>query len=100
MQTESLHIPTMHRDFILKALNTSCCHKRAAKRLGMTERNLFKWKKDLGIAWDEKESKYIIKDNAGSSAELRCKSDKCLCELCGMNLKTTRGAFFQRWPLF
>lgn len=59
--TESLSIPDMWRDYTLKALNTSCCIKRAALRLGVDERTIYHWKKEFGIVWDSEEGKFLVK---------------------------------------
>jgi hypothetical protein len=46
---ESLKIFDNIRELLLKALNTSCCHKGAARRLGVNIRSLPRMKRDYGI---------------------------------------------------
>lgn len=51
--TETLHIPTVRKKFVLRALNTSDSLKQAAAKLGIQERTLYLWKRDFGIVWDK-----------------------------------------------
>jgi hypothetical protein len=57
--SENLSIPDMQIRFTLKALNTSPKQHIAAKRLGISERTLARWKKDFDIRWSRKRGGYI-----------------------------------------
>lgn len=56
--TNSLSIPAMHQDHLVKALNKSCCHKQAAKLLGIHERTVFRWKRIYGARKNPKTGKW------------------------------------------
>jgi len=74
---EILNLDHNIRAMILKALNTSCCTKRAAKRLGVTGRCLYFWKKRFAIEFDPHQKQYCSKEPAKipsiDSADLKCK---------------------------
>jgi transcriptional regulator with PAS, ATPase and Fis domain len=61
MNGESLNIESHILPMILKALNSSCCTKNAAKKLGITTRTLYRKKIQYDITREGKNKSYIIK---------------------------------------
>lgn len=61
-ETDIITFDELYRDYTVRALNRSCCIKRAAQLLGVDERTVYFWKKQYGIAWDPAERKYCIKN--------------------------------------
>jgi transcriptional regulator with PAS, ATPase and Fis domain len=63
MAEEILNIDYHTKRLIVKALNKSATHEKAAKALGISERNLFRLKKQYNI---EKVQRYEIVENKRS----------------------------------
>lgn len=61
MDQEILNIEHHVKILVLKALNRTANHSYAAKELGITERTLYRYKKNFGIAFNKPKNFFYFK---------------------------------------
>ena len=61
MKEEILNIEYYYKTFSIKALNKSKTNKEAAQKLGITERTLYRYKKQYNIIYCNKNKSFIAK---------------------------------------